>query len=309
VELRDRLAGAVWGHLVGDAVGVPYEFQKPEPGRTLEFRGGGPHGQPPGTWSDDGALMLATLDSLLEVGELDAADLAKRFLAWADEGAYTPDSDGRFDIGATTMRALDSLRHGVSPDAAGGTLEHDNGNGSLMRIVPIALVGRELEAADLVDRAQRASRITHANPVAQGTCALYVLAARSLLVGELDPPTALEEAIAELRGQYEWLEDADRYRDALKRVLAWPERGGHGFVVDSFWSAWDAYAGADSYRSAIERAVAYGHDTDTTACICGGLAGITWGIGGIPGEWLSGMRGRDIVEPLVERLIAEGGGA
>ena len=71
---------------------------------------------------------------------------------------------------------------------------------------------------------------------------------------------------------------------------------------DSFWSAWDAFAGANDYREAIQRAVAYGNDTDTTAAIAGGLAGIRWGIDGIPAEWLSGMRGREIVEPLVTRL-------
>jgi hypothetical protein len=73
-------------------------------------------------------------------------------------------------------------------------------------------------------------------------------------------------------------------------------------VWDSFWSAWDAFAGATDYRETIQRAVAYGNDTDTTAAIAGGLAGIRWGIGGIPVEWLEGMRGRDIVEPLIGRL-------
>ncbi len=71
---------------------------------------------------------------------------------------------------------------------------------------------------------------------------------------------------------------------------------------DSFWSAWDAFAGANDYRETIQRAVAYGNDTDTTAAIAGGLAGIRWGIGGIPEAWLRGMRGRPIVEPLVEKL-------
>jgi ADP-ribosylglycohydrolase len=74
-------------------------------------------------------------------------------------------------------------------------------------------------------------------------------------------------------------------------------------VVDSFWSAWDAFAGAATYRETIERAVRYGHDTDTTACIAGGLAGLRWGLSGIPEPWLAGMRGRAIVDPLVERLL------
>ena len=90
VSLGDRLAGAVWGHLVGDAQGVPHEFDMVDP-----------HGQPPGTWSDDGALMLALLDSLISVG-FDPEDQGRRALAWADAGAYTPDGDGMFDIGGAT---------------------------------------------------------------------------------------------------------------------------------------------------------------------------------------------------------------
>ena len=82
------------------------------------------------------------------------------------------------------------------------------------------------------------------------------------------------------------------------------ERGGHGRVWDSFWSAWDAFAGATDYRSTIQRAVAYGNDTDTTAAIAGGLAGARWGLGGIPAEWLDGMRGKAIAQPLIDRLVA-----
>ncbi len=111
------------------------------------------------------------------------------------------------------------------------------------------------------------------------------------------------EALLTLRGLYESGSFAPQYTEALAHLEAWPERQGRGSAWDSFWSAWEAFAGADSYRQAIERAVAYGNDTDTTAAICGGLAGIYWGIGGIPADWLAGMRGKDIVEPLVARLL------
>jgi hypothetical protein len=93
-------------------------------------------------------------------------------------------------------------------------------------------------------------------------------------------------------------------REALEHLLAWPERNGRGRVWDSFWSAWDAFVGASSYQGTIERAIAYGNDTDTTAAIAGGLAGIYWGIDGIPGEWLAGMRGHEVTDPLVDRLLA-----
>ena len=93
--MNDAIRGAVYGHLVGDAIGVPYEFSAPDPGRVVALRGHGTHGQPPGTWSDDGALMLALLDSLLNAG-FDPEDQGRRAVAWTDAKAYTPDGSDWF---------------------------------------------------------------------------------------------------------------------------------------------------------------------------------------------------------------------
>jgi ADP-ribosylglycohydrolase len=310
VLLPERLAGAVWGHLVGDAVGVPYEF-RPGPITDVRFGATGTHGQPPGTWSDDGALMLALLDSLLpdtrpgatHRGGFDPADQARRMLAWAEEGAYTPDADGRFDIGNTTAAALAALRRGVAPEDAGPADERSQGNGSLMRILPVALTARDpVKLPELTDQAHRASRVTHGHPTTQAVCALYVLLCRGLMRGEHDRLFAFAEARAKMRLWY-GRTGASAHLAGLDALEAWTARSGRTFVLDSFWSAWDAFASSGSYAETIERAVAYGNDTDSTAAIAGGLAGIYWGIDGIPAEWLAGMRGRDIVEPLVDRLI------
>jgi ADP-ribosyl-[dinitrogen reductase] hydrolase len=311
VQQAERLAGAVWGHLIGDAVGVPYEFKSADQITTVEFRGHGTHHQPPGTWSDDGALMLALLDSLLrERGPRDAVfdttDQASRFLAWVDAGAYTPDGDGKFDIGGATSTALSRMRQGTTPEAAGGTGEKDNGNGSLMRILPLALVERDLSDADVVDHAHRSSAITHGHPIAQAACALYVLTARQLLAGHARGES-ISLAEGTLRQSYHQRPDIAMRLHALDTLEAWSGRSGRGYVVDSFWSAWDAFAGAKSYRDTIERAVRYGHDTDTTACIAGGLAGLRWGLEGIPLDWRGGMRGKATVEPLIDRLLGKGG--
>jgi ADP-ribosyl-[dinitrogen reductase] hydrolase len=301
--LSERLAGAVWGHLVGDAVGVPYEFRPATPTDEVRFGARGAHGQSPGTWSDDGALMLALLDSLLDAG-FDTTDQARRALAWQREGRYTPDGDGAFDIGGVTSRALANIAAGIPAEQAGPTDERACGNGSLMRILPLALVDRESPAEVLVERAHRASAVTHGHPRPQVACALYVLIARGLLESVTGRRFVLEEALATLRGMYDSGRFGAEYAAALTHLVEYPDRGGRGRVWDSFWSAWDAFEGADSYADAIRRGVSYGNDTDTTAAICGGLAGIHWGIGGIPASWLAGMRGRDIVEPLVERLVA-----
>lgn len=131
-----------------------------------------------------------------------------------------------------------------------------------------------------------------------------MLLARNLLSG-LARAESLSNARTTLRAIYEKHVDAETWLEALGTIEGWTERSGRGYVVDSFWSAWDAVAGAYSYREAVERAIRYGHDTDTTACIAGGLAGIRWSVEGIPVEWRSKMRGQEIVKPLVAALVGE----
>jgi ADP-ribosylglycohydrolase len=302
--MTDRDRAAVYGHLVGDAIGVPYEFSVPDPYRVVDLRGYASHNQPPGTWSDDGALMLALLDSLANAG-FDPEDQARRALAWADTGAYTPDGDGRFDIGGATSSALARVRRGVPAIDAGGTDERDQGNGSLMRILPLALADRATDDRERVEHAHLASRVTHGHPNCQVACALYVLVARELNLGAA-PEAALTKAVERLRTVYA---EEPAFASVLEQLLAHRskvKKPGGGWVFDSFWSAWDAFAEGSSYRDTIERAIRLGRDTDTTAAIAGGLAGLRWGLdereGGIPREWLSALRGRDIVEPILARL-------
>lgn len=305
VATAERLAGAIWGHLVGDAMGVPYEFRSAAQVGEVVFGATGSHGQPPGTWSDDGALMLASLDSLLHAGPggtaaFDPEDMGRRFVAWMRNGAYTPDRDGRFDIGGITATALRWIADGTPVTASGLTHEGSKSNGSLMRILPLALVDRKIGEEVLVRRTQAASAITHANPVPMAACALYVLIARRLLAGERDRVRALAEARVSLERRYS---GELRMLAALEELMAWPTREGRGGTCDSFWSAWDAFAGADSYPETTRRAITHGNDTDTTACIAGGLAGLYWGIDGIPADWRDRMRDRAQVAGAVDGLL------
>ncbi len=304
IELASRLAGATWGHVVGDAVGVPYEFRAADRIGDVVFGATGTHGQPPGTWSDDGALMLALLDSMLESG-FDPEDQGRRALAWWSDGAYTPDGDGRFDIGGATSRAMRALKAGVAAVDAGPADEHACGNGSLMRILPVALLGRDLPPAALIEQAHLASRVTHGHARCQVACAVYCLLVVGVLRGGA-PADVLEGAFSAAAREYD---DGDlaAHRAALTELRAWTGRSGRGFVTDSFWSAWDAFAEATDYADAIRRAVAYGNDTDTTAAIAGGLAGARWGWDGIPPAWRQRMRGREVATPLVDRLVATTG--
>ncbi|MBI2776627.1 MAG: ADP-ribosylglycohydrolase family protein [Chloroflexi bacterium] len=302
MPLSRRLAGAVWGHLVGDAVGVPYEFLPAGAIRDVEFGARGSHHQPPGTWSDDGALMLALLDSLLEVG-FDPEDQGRRAVAWRFDGAYAPGGNV-FDIGTATRTALSAIRAGTPALEAGPDGERSQSNGSLMRILPIALWGEgRQDSRELARLAATASRVTHNHITCRAVCAVYTLLAEGLLQGQ-SREAVLPRALKVARDAFEADEPMLAAIDRLEHWPATHEPAGRGGALDAFWSAWTAFSGARDYRHTIERAIRYGNDTDTTAAIAGGLAGAHWGLDGIPGDWLAGMRDPEIVRPLVERLLA-----
>jgi len=298
----ERISGGVWGLLVGDAIGVPYEFKAPAELPPREQIDMVPpagfvtaHGMPPGTWSDDGSQALCLLQSLLVCKRLVEHDFALRLLTWMHRGHLAV--GGRvFDVGIQTRAALDRLNAGVPAEEAGGTRERDNGNGSLMRVLPLALWHRG-EDAELFELAARQSRVTHGHPRSQVCCGLYCLYARATLEGEADAwSVAVERTRTVTRGH------ADLERELAEQVLTGAQPGGGGYVVDCLLSAKYALEGED-YADVIRRAIGLGHDTDTTACVAGGIAGIRFGESGIPEAWRAGLRGRELATPLVKQLL------
>ena len=185
-DFSTRINGGLLGLLVGDALGVPVEFSSREQrlaDPVTDMRAFGTHNQPAGTWSDDGSLALCTASSLIDAG-YDLEDTARRFVGWLDEAYWTPHGKV-FDIGYTTRRAIQRLRKGTPPTEAGGQREQDNGNGSLMRILPLALRFPNLPVPELLDRAHGLSCLTHAHPRAQLACGFYTVLATRLLAGEM----------------------------------------------------------------------------------------------------------------------------
>lgn len=255
------LRDAVYGLAVGDALGVPYEFRPRGSFACTGMAGHGTHDQPAGTWSDDTSMTLATCDGIRERGRADADDLRGRFRAWARRGAYAIDGVV-FDCGVTTARALE--------EGAGLAGERDNGNGSLMRIAPLAFTG----ATD--DEVRAVSAITHAHPVSTRACVDMVRIMRALAAGA--PPA--------------------RAVPGHERLLALPEgavRSG-GFVRDTYRAALWCLVTTSSYEGCVLRAVNLGGDTDTTAAVAGALAGIVYGADAIPAAWVGALRGRDLIE-------------
>jgi len=310
----NRLLGGLVGLLVGDALGVPYEFHAKEeiPVRgqiemqpPADFRRAH-DGVPVGTWSDDGAQALCLLASLVEQGRFALVDFADRLLKWLDDGYMAV--DGRiFDVGIQTDEALDKLREGVPARESGGASVMDNGNGSLMRCLPLALLHAGTDAA-LARDAHRQSLPTHAHPRSLVACAFYCLVARGYLQNAANP---WESADDRLQSVYQaWPDQHEgeaflRELDVLRSFGRSDIPRGTGYVVDTLWSARRALE-ETSFEDVVRTAIAFGNDTDTTACVAGGLAGIRFGLGAIPVRWLAALRGHDIVAPLLPGFLAFG---
>jgi ADP-ribosyl-[dinitrogen reductase] hydrolase len=309
MKRQERIQGGLFGLLIGDALGVPYEFHDaaqlppldaiemtPPPG----FRRS--HGTtPPGTWSDDGAQALCLLTSLLDCGKLDPDDLGQRFVSWYQSG-YMAIDQRVFDVGIHTSRVVQAIAAGMPALDAGALGQDARGNGSLMRSLPLVLWHRGTDA-ELVTDAHLQSRVTHGDAYCQVCCALYCLWARQLLDNGKTPWVAATQS---LRSIYQ-------SNPSFLDILDWAVRPddvadgkGGGYVIDALRSARMVMGGKQSYEQVVKRAIALGDDTDTTACIAGGVAGIRDGIGAIPQRWLDQLRGQEIVLPLLERLVARG---
>lgn len=301
---QTRLRGGLLGLLIGDALGVPYEFHEaasipapdaiemtPPPG----FDRAHP-GVPPGTWSDDGAQALALFDALLRDRTLNLDTLATNLLNWFQRGAFTPDGNV-FDIGLQTRQAFYALGAGAHPSTAGPSGERDNGNGSLMRCLPVVLTAASRD--DVIFLARKQSLVTHGHVRSQLCCALYCLTAMGILEGQpgADAVRAAEDALLE---RHAGTENEAELKIALDGRFDRPQ--GSGYVVDSFWSAIHCVLSTHNYEDCVKRAVALGNDTDTTACIAGGLAGLLYGEDGIPQRWLAALRGRAIVESWLQQI-------
>ncbi|WP_247424647.1 ADP-ribosylglycohydrolase family protein [Ralstonia pseudosolanacearum] len=304
------IVGGLVGVLVGDALGVPYEFHPPEdlPRRDLiEMEPPtGFHcahsGVPAGYWSDDGSQTLCLLASLLECGKFSLPDFADRLLRWYDEGYLAVDGHV-YDIGLQTADALDRLRDGVLPTESGGTSVRDNGNGSLMRVLPLALWHTGTDE-DLVHDAHSQSLVTHAHPRSLVACGLYVLVARGYLHQLADPWGWADNRLEEIYNGFAGQEGQALLRelDVLRSFAKTNKPKGSGYVLDTIWSTRMAME-EETFEDVVKTAILFGHDTDTTAAVSAGLAGLRHSLEGIPVRWLATLRGFELAGPLITKFM------
>jgi ADP-ribosyl-[dinitrogen reductase] hydrolase len=304
--LNERIEGGLVGLLVGDALGVPYEFKRPfelPDDDAIEFEPpAGYHRShaavPAGTWSDDGAQALCLLESLLECGRFDADDFGRRMVAWHEHGHLAV--DGRvFDVGNQTVEALWALARGQRLRQTAAEDASTNGNGALMRVLPLALWCRGSDE-ELFAYARQSSQLTHPHLRSQLCCGLFCLWMRRELAGE---SSAWEDALTRLDSL---IAGEPAARGELEQHIvpnAPPEHPGSGYVVDTLRTA-RMLSQQSSYEQTVKAAVRLGYDTDTTAAVAGGAAGVRYGIQNIPERWRLALRGRELLEPFLRRLRA-----
>ncbi|MGI5920471.1 MAG: ADP-ribosylglycohydrolase family protein [Syntrophomonadaceae bacterium] len=305
---KQQLMGGLLGVIVGDALGLPVQFasrQELKLKPVKDMKGWGVSNMPSGSFSDDGSLTLCLAESLTEVG-LNPEDAAQRFLRWYNEGYWTP-TGFAYDIGRSTARAMENLNNGVAALEAGPSEVMDNGNGSLMRILPAALYLAGETPAELALGIWDMSRITHGHPLACSACYLYALMVRELLTG-VDPREAYAK-LCTLPEEVLAAGIAPGERQHFARILEGklyelPEEKikSTGYVIDTLEAALWCLLLYNDFASTILAAVNLGDDTDTVAAVSGGLAGIVYCLEGIPEGWRQQLIRRDEILVLAERF-------
>lgn len=310
--MNSKLADAIWGHCVGDAMGLPVEFSSRASLRAnpvVSPRAFGTFHQPAGTWSDDTSLSLGLLDSLRR--GLDYIDIMRNFSVWLNQGEFTPHGE-TFDVGRSTQEAIRRFDWGIPPLSCGGSTEQDNGNGALMRILPTLFYLRANFGAGFTGNKAAMSTLhnvcalTHAHPRSHVACGIYLSIADQLFgglpAGEA-VSTGLTEACRYYAGQQAFIPEIRYFwRLREKGFDRLPENDIHssGYVVDTLEAAIWCLLTTNSYRDCILRAVNLGEDTDTVAAVAGGLAGLLYGRAGIPTDWMAGIARPDLFDKLCQ---------
>lgn len=279
---RDRCRGALVGLACGDAVGTTLEFRRPGTfAPVADLVGGGPFALKPGEWTDDTSMALCLAESLAELGRFDPADQMRRYVRWWRDGHLSV-KGYCFDVGNTVRAALARFEAAGDPHA-GSPDPHAAGNGSLMRLAPVPVYFRR-DPATAPHWAAESSRATHAAPACLDACRHFA----GLLVAAVAGASRAELLAAVAAGPFE-----------LKSP---PQVRGTGYVVDCLEAALWAFASTDDFRSAVLAAANLGDDADTTAAVCGQLAGAYYGESGIPAGWRSKLAMWDTIDRLADAV-------
>jgi len=305
----ENIQSILFGVAVGDALGVPVEFKSRSylnSNPVTEMVGYGTYNQPMGTWSDDSTMTFCLAETLLD-DEFSLHKLGNRFINWVDWGYWTPHGE-LFDIGNATSSAIDRLRTIGQPDMAGGVSEMENGNGSLMRILPLVIETEKMTISDSYNLIKSVSSLTHRHERSIISCFYYLTLARQLIHGH-SRESSYEMTNAIVRTQLNERGISQEEQIYFNRILNgsmptldYSELSGSGYVVHSLESSIWCLLNSDSYSGAVLNAIHLGEDTDTTAAITGGISALAFGFNSIPNEWIKVLVKKDEIQDLANRL-------
>ena len=304
----------IMGVVVGDALGCPVQFEsREEVARhpVTGMRGYGTFNLPEGSWTDDSSLTIALLESIRRAGKIDLDDIMGNFMKWLYDGEFTPYGQS-YDIGRGTMQAINRYRKNRKAKKCGGDEEWNNGNGSLMRILPACLYCTVMETSgmysdrDAIESIHSVGSLTHAHIRSNIACGLYFFMVKRILLGDGSLQERMQEGLSQGYAFYEsYLADKENlhYYDRLKALddfksLPADKIKSTGYVVDALEAAVWSLITTDSFDQTLLKAVNLGDDTDTVGTIAGGLAGLYYGYDSIPEEWLSAIKRREWIEGM-----------
>jgi len=295
MDQRDRFRGCILGLAAGDAVGTTVEFlPRGSFAPVTDMIGGGAFDLRPGQWTDDTSMALCLATSLVEGNGFDARDQMERYCRWADAG-YLSSTGACFGIGATVASALRRFRETGEP-FAGSSSPRSAGNGCIMRLAPVPMFFfPDIDAAERF--AAESSRTTHGAAECLDACRLLArIILRALLGGPKDE-VALGDA-----GSFVGAEKIVAIADGAYRGKREADVRGSGYVVESLEAAISCFSRTDSFAQAILAAANLGDDADTTAAVCGQIAGAYYGASGMPEAWLARLAMRREISELADRL-------
>jgi len=306
----------VMGVVVGDALGCPVQFEsrREVAGHPVTgMRGYGTFNLPEGSWTDDSSLTIALLESIGRLGRIDLDDIMGNFMKWLYDGDFTPYGYS-YDVGRGTMQAIGRYKRNRKAKECGGEQEWNNGNGSLMRILPACIYGSkklrggESSERDAVLTVHAIGGLTHAHIRSNIACGLYFFMADQVLNAEGSLRERLQAGLTRGFEFYEaFLADKDdlrlydRLRDLETFATVPADRiKSSGYVVDTLEAAVWSLITTDSFERALLKAVNLGDDTDTVGAVTGGLAGLYYGYDRIPADWLAAIKRREWIEELCD---------
>jgi ADP-ribosylglycohydrolase/pterin-4a-carbinolamine dehydratase len=305
---EQHVHSALFGVAVGDALGVPVEFTRRtdlEQNPVTDMRGFGTYNLPPGTWSDDSSLTFCLAEALCSGFDID--QIGATFVQWYYKDFWTA-TGHVFDIGVGTREALYRIKHGTKAELAGGTDEDSNGNGSLMRILPLLFYIQDKPIEERFKLTKQVSSITHGHVRAAMACFYYLEFARQIIEGrgKFEIYENLQKSLplffAEMGVEPSEIAHFDRILIQDISVLKKDGIQSGGYVVHTLEASMWCLLSTEDYPSAVLKAVNLGRDTDTTAAVTGGLAGLLYGFDAIPSKWVNGLARKGDIQDLTNRL-------